>query len=357
MRQRSVFLFCRRGSCSVALLLVGLASSATLTAARYEWRGGGQVEDPESWSPSARFDPAAVDEYWMSHARKGRLSAPLELPASSFVVGQNDRSEGAQLTLKRSGRLRVGAFSVAVGKSISKPSTVALESGCSIETGAANIGLQSDGWLEIDPGAEFIAGGDVRLGSGPDAVGTITNRGDYHQAHQLYFAEHGGQAKFVHAKGATSRMRVAQLALNPEHPDRSAVLELIGSGGGGFYLSNSGIGGGAALQAGHPSAVLRWVFDADGVTPITLTGPAGIAALEAATLELDLDALASAGTYPLIQLQRRGEIQASGVQVAFLGERTGDVAIDESTGDLVVHVSDLPAAPDSGASALTRQNK
>ena len=78
----------------------------------------------------------------------------------------------------------------------------------------------------------------------------------------------------------------------------SARLELLGSDGGGFRLTHSGVGGEAALVASDAAVSIRWVFDAQGVTPISLSGSQAIVKLQGAQLELDLDALTRSGRYP-----------------------------------------------------------
>ena len=139
--------------------------------------------------------------------------------------------------------------------------------------------------------------------------------------------------KFVHDGGMTTarafRMDVGS--------GGTARLELIGSRGGG-RSDHPGLNGEPALAAGDASVRIRWVCDAEGLTPIILTGSQARVELQHAQLELDLNALTRSGRYPLIHFERGGRIDGAEAFVSFIGQRRGRLQVDPSSGDLVVVV-------------------
>ena len=156
----------------------------------------------------------------------------------------------------------------------------------------------------------------------------------------LYMPESDADGVLRVMPGGVVNLRGVDMTFESFRPNRSSLLEIIGSGGsftttvGTFFVS-------------HPTATVKFVADAGGVTPIISVGitdpatPPGGADVEGGNLVLDLDDFnfTPTSTLTLLDVKQRdamGNDYLFGTfgSVTFLGDTTATVNYDYLNGDI-----------------------
>jgi hypothetical protein len=224
------------------------------------------------------------------------------------------------------------------------------------------VGERAKGELFIGPDARVrslepvgvgtFARRDIRIGTyGPErglGVNTIDGNGLIEVegellGNTLYMPESDADGVLRVMPGGVVNLRGVDMTFESHRPNRSALLEIIGSGGsftttvGSFFVS-------------HPTATLKFVADAGGVTPIVSVGianpptAAGGGDVEGGNLVLDLDDFnfTPSSTLMLLDLRARdtmGNDYLFGTfgSVTFLGDTTATVNYDYVNGDIFLN--------------------
>jgi hypothetical protein len=226
-------------------------------------------------------------------------------------------------------------------------------------------------WITLDDPPHFGGTEDVRIGGygpayddfgvepGLDGSGLIDVQGTL-SAKDLYVSEHGAKGE-IRLSGGTVNLNgalIMDLCDNcVSDPDRLALRSAKVSISGSSGTFNVGLDPDPLvvdptppnrdLLAASPTARFSFTADAGGVTPITLVDngvePSGIANIDGASLELDLDAFPFTPTSTLTLIDAiPGNLSGEFGTVTFLGSRTATVNYDVLNGD--VFLSDFQSA-------------
>jgi hypothetical protein len=229
------------------------------------------------------------------------------------------------------------------------------------------VGERSKGELFIGPDARVrslepvgvgtFARRDIRIGTyGPqrglgvntiDGNGLIEVEGEL-MGNTLYMPESDADGVLRVMPGGVVNLRGVDMTFEGFRPNRSSLLEIIGSGGS--FTTTVG-----SLLVGHPTATLKFVADAGGVTPIVSVGlgaptpyPAGSSGggdVEGGNLVLDLDDFNFTPSSTMMLFDGRATdaqnpdpfLTGTFGMVTFLGDTTATVNYDYANGDIFLN--------------------
>jgi hypothetical protein len=231
--------------------------------------------------------------------------------------------------------------------------TIIMNGSADLLANALIVGERARGEVYIGPDArvrsaevigEAIARRDIRIGTyGPErGLGVNTIDGDgFVQVegellgNTLYMPESDADGVLRVMPGGVVNLRGVDMTFEAFRPNRSSLLEIIGSGGS--FTTTVG-----TFLASHPTATVKFTADAGGVTPIVSVGisgpqpmPPGGADVENGNLVLDLDDFnfTPSSTMLLIDVAPDALFGPFGT-VTFLGNTTADVNYDYANGDI-----------------------
>jgi hypothetical protein len=231
------------------------------------------------------------------------------------------------------------------------------------------IGDRGTGELYIGPDARVravqdgtFARTDIRIGTfgpffnGPeqtiDGNGLIEVAGEL-MGNTVYISQTDGDGHLRILPGATVNVRNIHMTFDSHMPNRSAMLEIIGSGSTithtvGTFLAN------------HPTATVKFTADAAGVSPIVSVGiadpalPPGGADVTDGNLVLDLDDFNFTPSSTLLLFDGRATdaenpdpfLFGPFGTVTFVGDTTATVNYDFANGDIFLSDFESTAPPD-----------
>jgi len=237
-----------------------------------------------------------------------------------------------------------------LGRSVGDGGTMIMNGTSDLLAPGLIVGDRSRGELYIGPDARvraFTDNGDgtfnrtdIRIGTfgpvfggGVDANGLIEVAGTL-SGNTVYMPQDDGDAVLRILPGAVVNVSGIDMAFHAFQPNRSSLLEIIGSGGSITTTVGS-------VQAAHPTATIKFTADAGGVTPIVSVGitdpplPPGGADVENGNLVLDLDDFnfTPSSTMMLVDVAPDSLFGPFGT-VTFLGDTTATVNYDFANGDI-----------------------
>jgi hypothetical protein len=210
------------------------------------------------------------------------------------------------------------------------------------------VGERARGELYIGPDArvrslEPLGGGtlarrDIRIGTyGPQrglGVNTIDGNGFVQVegeliGNNLYMPESDADGVLRVMPGGVVDIRGLDMTFEAQRPNRSAMLEIVGSGGRFTTIDGT-------VFVNHPTATMKFTADAGGVTSIV--SASGGADVEGGNLVLDLDDFnfTPSSTLTLLDVAPDALFGQFG-NVTFLGDTTAEVNYDFANGNIFLN--------------------